>query len=185
MPLELECELVESARSGGADLDSVILAVWPEAYRIALSMLRDHGLAEDSAQEACVSIARSLPALKNNAVFAAWSYRIIVNHAIKAARRWPAAESLGVLADQRPRIDPGDALDLYDALATLPVAQRGAVLLHYYAGLNSGEIAEATGLPSSTIRFHLMLARKALREALSRADARAPQVAKEELSNAR
>src|SRR6202011_2704822 len=92
VPLNLETGLIESAKSDRADLERLITAVWPEAYRLAFSILRDSGLAEDAAQEACASIARSLSALKNPAVFPTWSYRIIVNHAITAARRRPRTQ---------------------------------------------------------------------------------------------
>jgi DNA-directed RNA polymerase specialized sigma24 family protein len=61
-------------------------------------------------------------------------------------------------------------LDLYRALAALTPVQRAAVLLHYYGGLRSGEIAEALGVPPSTARFHLMLARRNLRRALAVVD---------------
>jgi RNA polymerase sigma factor (sigma-70 family) len=60
-----------------------------------------------------------------------------------------------------------EALDLHNALSTLSPTQRAVALLHYYAGLNSTEIAAAIGVSPSTVRFHLMLARKALRKALS------------------
>ena len=80
--------------------------------------------------------------------------------------------------------DHSDALDLYNALAALPHKWRGAVILHYYAGLNSGEIAAATGLPRSTIRFHLMLARKRLRKALSTLDTQAIPNSQEAVSDA-
>ncbi|MDQ6825354.1 MAG: sigma-70 family RNA polymerase sigma factor [Candidatus Eremiobacteraeota bacterium] len=183
MPLNLERGLIESAKSGGADLERLITAVWPEAYRLAFSILRDGGLAEDSAQEACASIARSLSALKNTAVFPAWSYRIIVNHAITAARRRPRTQTLESLTYQPVHFDQSDALDLYTALAALPPVQRGATILHYYAGLDSGEIAAATGLPRSTVRFHLMLARRALRKALSTTDTHTLRSSKEALSD--
>lgn len=183
MPLNLERGLIESAKSGGADLERLITAVWPEAYRLAFSILRDGGLAEDAAQEACASIARSLSALKNAAVFPAWSYRIIVNHAITAARRRPRTQTLDALTQQAVHFDQSDALDLYKALEALPTVQRGAIILHYYAGLDSGEIADATGLPRSTVRFHLMLARRALRKALSTTEAHTLKSSKEALSD--
>ncbi len=77
MPLTVEGGLIESARLGGADVERLIAAVWPEAYRIAFSILRDGGLAEDAAQDACAAMARSLPRLKNANAFYAWSYKII------------------------------------------------------------------------------------------------------------
>ncbi|MBC5829050.1 MAG: hypothetical protein GIW98_02525 [Candidatus Eremiobacteraeota bacterium] len=57
--------------------------------------------------------------------------------------------------------------------------------MRYYVGLNSGEIAAATGLPSSTVRFHLMLARRRLRKALSATTARTIQPSQEVFSDVR
>ncbi len=172
MPLAPGSELIESARAGGDGLERLIEVVWPEAYRIAYGILRDRGLAEDAAQEACATMARSLPTLKNISVFPTWNYKIIVNHALTVARRRRDTQALDVLVDREVHFDRSDALDLYNALATLPIVQRAVIVLRYYADLNSGEIAVATGLASSTVRFHLMLARRTLRKALSAAGGR-------------
>lgn len=94
MPLDLDDRVIEDARFGGPALDVLITAVWPEAYRIALTVLRDPGLAEDAAQEACASIARSLPNLKNSSGFRGWSYKTIVRCAITLARRRPRTEAI-------------------------------------------------------------------------------------------
>jgi RNA polymerase sigma factor (sigma-70 family) len=183
VPLTLDSDLVDRARSGGADLERLITAVWPEAYRIAFSIIRDGGLAEDAAQEACCAMARSLSTLKNPGAFRAWSYKIIVNHAIAIERRRPRNQDLDALSNVGVTFDHSDALDLYNALAALSPVQRGAIILHYYAGLNSGEIGAATGLPRSTVRFHLMLARRTLRKSLSTMVAAGPRSAKEAVSD--
>jgi RNA polymerase sigma-70 factor (ECF subfamily) len=157
-------------------------AVWPEAYRIAFSILRDAGLAEDAAQEACVSMVRSLPSLKDAGVFPAWTYRIIVNCTFTIARRRTHSQSLDAARSGSVHFDCSDALDLYRALGRLPHDQRAVAILHYYAGLSSVEIAAATGSPPSTIRFRLMLARRALKRALS-ADASQSTPTEEIVSN--
>lgn len=167
MPLTIESRIIERAQEAPKALEPLMAAVWPEAYRLALTILRDRGLAEDAAQEACATIARSLTSLKNLDAFPAWCYKIIVRHALASARRRPHTRSLDALADLSVGFDRSDTLDLYDALAALTPLQRAAILLHYYAGLTSAEIAAATGIPSSTVRFHLMRARRALRAALS------------------
>jgi RNA polymerase sigma factor (sigma-70 family) len=172
MSLVLENDLIESAKLGGEALERLITVVWPEAYRISLGILRDVGLAEDAAQEACASIARALPTLKSTDLFRTWSYRIIANRAMTLARRRPYTEPLDAVLEQRFQNDRTEALDLYNALATLPYVQRAAIILRYYADLNSSEIAAAVALPASTVRFHLMLARRTLRKALSMGSAR-------------
>lgn len=183
MPLSLESGFIESARTDRAGLERLIAAVWPEAYRIAFSILRDTGLAEDAAQEACAAMARSLPALKNNAVFPAWTYKIIVNCALTLARRRTPSQRLEDVRSGGIQFDRSDALDLYQALGRLPYDQRAVIILHYYAGLNSAEIAGATGSPPSTIRFRLMLARRALKKALCADASRATPPTEEIVSN--
>jgi RNA polymerase sigma-70 factor (ECF subfamily) len=165
--LALESDLIKNARAGEAGLERLITAVWPEAYRIAFAILHDAGLAEDAAQEACAAMVRSLSRLRNSSAFSSWSYKIITNQALTLARRRPRTQTLDVMMNRGIYDDRTDALDMYRAITTLPLEQRAAIVLHYYAGLKSGEIAAATGLPAPTIRFHLMLARRALRKALS------------------
>ncbi|HKE37757.1 MAG TPA: sigma factor-like helix-turn-helix DNA-binding protein, partial [Candidatus Baltobacteraceae bacterium] len=72
--------------------------------------------------------------------------------------------------------DSSDALDLYDALAALPVDQRAALVLHYYAGLSSFDIAAVLGVAAPTVRFRIMLARRALAKALSQPNAKSDEV---------
>lgn len=184
MPLALDETLIRNAAAGGAALERLLAEVWPEAYRISLALLRDRGLAEDAAQDACAALARSLPRLKTPASFPAWCYRLIVNHVISIARKRPDTVALDRSSDCKVSFERADALDLYDALGALPIAQRAAVILHYYAGLNSAEIAAATGQPASTIRFHLMLARRALRNALG-ASTKSPMPSEEIASDVR
>lgn len=168
MPLRIERAIVEQARDrGGTALEPLIALVWPEAYRLALSILRDRGLAEDAAQEACAAIVGSLRSLKSLDAFPAWSYRIVVSRALGAARTRQHTQSLDEATSLGTALERSDALDLYEALASLSPLQRAVVLLHYYAGYNSAEIASVTGLAASSVRFHLMRARAALRKALS------------------
>ncbi|MBV8722350.1 MAG: RNA polymerase sigma factor [Candidatus Eremiobacteraeota bacterium] len=182
MLLRTDLSLVAAARTDRAALERLIESIWPEAYRIALAVLRDRGLAEDAAQDACATIAGSLAALRNAAAFEAWTYRIVVNAAVTIARRRPPVQSVDGATDAAATTDAAAAIDLDNALAALPLHQRAVVLLHYYAGLRSSDIARATGLPPSTIRFHIMLARRALRKALAVAETPLPN---EVLSNAR
>jgi RNA polymerase sigma-70 factor (ECF subfamily) len=174
VPLVFDRATVERARSDAGALDALIGAVWPEAYRLALTVLRDHGLAEDAAQEACAAIVRFLPSLKDPGAFRTWSYKIIARHALDAARRRPRTTDLDTLCAHAIDSERSDALDLYAGLAALTPLQRTTILLHYYAGLRSQEIGEAIGIPPSTVRFHLMLARRALRKALGAATLNRP-----------
>src|SRR6202163_5137973 len=87
MGFTVDPSLVRDAQRGGAALESLLVALWPQAYRVAFGVLHDRGMAEDAAQEACASIARGLPALRSGAAFYSWMYRIIVRHATVSAKR--------------------------------------------------------------------------------------------------
>jgi RNA polymerase sigma-70 factor (ECF subfamily) len=160
-------EAVEAARSGGDALDTLIAELWPEAYRLAFGILRDRGLAEDAAQEACATIAARLNSLRDADAFAAWTCKIVTSRALDAARRRPIARSLDELRTADVYVEYGDSLDLHDALGSLEPRQRAVILLHYYAGLSSVEIAAALGIAPATVRFHLMRARAMLRRILA------------------
>lgn len=59
-----------------------------------------------------------------------------------------------------------DRLDLERALATLPRRQREAVVLRYYLGMDTREVAEALRVNEGTVKRALFRARATLAQAL-------------------
>jgi RNA polymerase sigma-70 factor (ECF subfamily) len=175
VPFNVDASLVEAASSDQVALEQLISIVWPEAFRLAAGILHDRSLAEDAAQEACAAMAVSLTSLQSFAKFRSWFYRLV-----SISRRRPKTVELGEATFRPMETDGARALDLSHALRNLPAQQRALVLLHYYVGLNSREIGVATDLAAATVRFQLMLARRALRRALSVA---AQPASKEALSH--
>lgn len=75
------------------------------------------------------------------------------------------------LAD-RSVVDTSEAAtELLEALAKLPPKQRAALVLHYYEGYRTREIAEIIGSSAATVRVHLSVGRKRLRDLLEVDDA--------------
>ncbi|HWT07183.1 MAG TPA: RNA polymerase sigma factor [Xanthomonadales bacterium] len=167
MGFAVDPSLVRDAQRDGAALEALLAALWPEAYRVAFGVLHDRGLAEDAAQEACASIALGLPALRATDAFYTWMYRIIIRQATASAKGLKKIAALHTTGEPRTVSSEDERLDILAAVAALPKSQRAAVVLRYYAGFNSSEIAAVLGAPAPTIRFHLMLARRALRAALA------------------
>jgi RNA polymerase sigma-70 factor (ECF subfamily) len=159
-------ELVEAAARGGqADIERLIEAAWPDAYRLARSVLGDASAAQDVAQEACVALYRSIAGLRSADAFRVWFYRIVVREATDYQRRRRRAESIsGTVAETQA--DPTDALDVWRALDRLPSSLRKVVVLHYFEDLSSREIARILRIPDGTVRFRLMVARRRLRPLL-------------------
>lgn len=170
MAFSVDPALVRGARDDRAAMDALITQLWPEVFRVALGIVRERAATEDAAQEACASIARSLPALREERAFYGWMYRIAGRCAVDSAKRHSRETSLSHEPADQSDVDA--AIDLKTAIARLPLAQRSSIVLHYFAGLSSGEIAAVLGVPSPTVRFHLMLARKTLRRYLRTIDAR-------------
>lgn len=157
--------MVEAARSGGPrEIEALLQAAWPDAYRLALAILGHKEAAEDAAQEACITMFRSIGSLRRPDAFRTWSYRIIVREALKQKN----ARIVGDPGEEAfYEEDPSSSLDLWRALAGLPLPLRSVVVLHYFESLTSPEIGVILGIPQATVRFRLFTARRRLQRLLS------------------
>jgi RNA polymerase sigma factor (sigma-70 family) len=108
-----------------------------------------------------------------------WLYGIATNvvrrHRRAEARRLRAVSRAPLAAGVEPiaelvagRVSAGAARQvLAGALARLPASQRDVLLLHAWAELDYGQIADALGIPLGTVRSRLHRARAQLRKALA------------------
>src|SRR5665213_3194336 len=165
MSLFVPEELVASARDGDrASLERLLEIVWPHAFRIARSIVRDDDAAEDIAQEACAIVYRTIASVRSAEAFRAWFYRIVTREAVAFARR---AQIVNAQPAEPPSSGAHEArLDVHDALWRLPMHMRTALILRYYAELTSKEIGSVLGIPSGTVRFRLALARRRMYDLL-------------------
>jgi len=162
--------------------EALVHSIWPNAYRIAWSILGESAAAEDAAQAACIAICAKLRDLADVRAFAGWSHRIMVSHARDLARarsRLRGRESTGYEAAAAISIreDVTSRLDLEAAIGRLPEHLRLTLELHYFFGLTTREVGAALGIPSATVRFRLMAARRRLRPLLQ--DSIAPATVEE------
>lgn len=161
MRLLVPSHLIERATHGSAaDVERLLEALWPGAFRLARAIVPQTQAAEDAAQEACVRIYHGLASLRRTEAFSAWFYRIVVREALKQKKALSATNPLD--ADTAYTDDPVIGIDLWRALAALSDRQRAVVVLHYFEGLSSREIGAILTIPSATVRFRLSSARRAL-----------------------
>jgi RNA polymerase sigma-70 factor (sigma-E family) len=92
-------------------------------------------------------------------------HRSVLRRALVERRHAPAAE------DSRQAGTAEDSMALLAELATLPIRQRQALVLHYFEERRQTEIAEILGCPSGTVNSLIFRGLKTLRERLSEADA--------------
>jgi RNA polymerase sigma-70 factor (ECF subfamily) len=134
--------------------------------------------AEDAAQEAMLRAWQHWPSLRDEDAVRAWLLRITVNvcHNWRAGhfgttRRLnaPLDRELHDTARDQFGGEPhnAEALDVRQAVATLPEDLRRVVALRFYAGMNSTEIGEALEMPAATVRTRLRRALELLRERLA------------------
>ncbi len=170
--MEVPAARVIAAQSGDlAALGELLHAVWPDAYRIARTIVGDHATAEDVAQDACAKVLDAVAGLRDPERFAPWFFQIVVNAAsgrLRKARRDRQLEPVLALPE---RLSPDERLDVRHAIDALDRASRVAIVLRYYYDLSSAEIAHITQSTPVTVRWRLMRAHRRLRALL---ESRAP-----------
>jgi RNA polymerase sigma-70 factor (ECF subfamily) len=158
------------ARQGdAAAFDAITQLLYGRFLQVAYRILRDRHRAEDLTQQALVTIWQKLPRLRDPDRFDAWSYRVLVNHCYKEARRHRAEPSLEaarepVARDEYGRVSDRDQLER--AFARLSIEQRAVVVLHHYLGMTVPEIAEVLDIPVGTATSRLGRGMERLRLAL-------------------
>lgn len=167
---DAHAQTIVAAQDGdAAALEALLVAIWPHAYRIALSILHNPQAAEDAAQEACTRVVLAIPRLRACEAFSVWLYRIVVREALAIERRSRSHEALDpqAVASASPLTDVLVRIDVLRALRELAPQQRVVVVLHAYAQLNSREIAAVLEMPEGTVRYHFALARRRLERLLA------------------
>jgi len=134
-------------------------------WAVALRTVGNRELAADAVQEAFISAFRRADRFRGEAAVTTWLHRITVNCAIDRLRREKPTSPL-------PDIDPADrhdrygqaetAMDVRAALATLPEAQRMALVLVDMQGLSVAEAAAVLEVAEGTVKSRCSRGRAAL-----------------------
>jgi RNA polymerase sigma factor (sigma-70 family) len=147
-----------AAMTRSSDLDdfgAFYTATYQRAYRIALAIVGEPGLAADVTQDAFVAAFRARRGFRGDAPADAWLARIVVNGAISAARkqrlRWAGPLPADLVAQGESAQGSVDRLSILAALQVLPVEQRAAVVLRYYLDDDYATIARTLGTNVGTV----------------------------------
>lgn len=144
-------------------------------YTLAYRFHGNREDAEDSLQEAFVSMYRSVGSFRGDAKFESWMYRIVMNTCISSRRPRRTTEKGLDFSDEalHPRSAPagGDAVlrDILESeIALLPELQRAVFLLYAGQGLTHADIATVLRIGVGTSKSYYHRARAALRERLAK-----------------
>ena len=131
-----------------------------------MSYVKNRDAALDVVQEAIVKALSKVDTVREPAYLKTWFYRILINEAMNHFRRNRNLVSLEeVMADRaaEPR-DPGERLDLYDAIDRLSFPEQTVIKLRYFEDMKLEEIAQATGANLNTVKSRLYKAIRKLKD---------------------
>lgn len=138
-------------------------------YRVCRTYLHNSADTEDATQDVFLKVLTQSPEFTSVEHEKAWLIRVAINRC-KDLLKSGWSKRLDLESIPEPVAPDDDPVDAYDStlelVLGLPENQRSCVLLYYYEGYNTAEIADFLKKPHSTVRNYLSDARKTLREKL-------------------
>ncbi|MCU1262535.1 MAG: polymerase, sigma-24 subunit, subfamily [Bryobacterales bacterium] len=147
-------------------------------------MVQNPAVAEELAQDVFLRIHRSRRTWEPNAKFSTWLFRISTNVAynyfrdqrhnnrnvsldrdLPSARKRDFADRMGTVEESM--VSDVRVQQIRDAIHSLPVKQRAAVLMHKYEEMDYAEIAQALGCTPGAVKAMMFRAYESLRAQLA------------------
>lgn len=162
MAIENEPQIVESAQCGDVNsFGKLYKHYYTTMVWLAYSILEDHELAEDTAQEAFAYACEELMELRRSDKFGSWLTAICRNVACRKARRMNREVTLNVpLAIDEQNHDHGCEKAVKEAISSLKQIYREVIVLHYYDGMSYEQIESLLGISRSKVKGRLFVARQ-------------------------
>ena len=192
MALRADMALVERARAREAGACRLLIKTYNQRlYRLARSIVRSDGEAEDVLQEAYMRAFTHLDGFRGDSALATWLSRIVINEALgrmRKRRRTAAVEAPESCGENRPggasiipfplgssEADPErtmaqrQILHLVErATDDLPDIYRTVFVARVIEGLSMEETAELLGIKPETVKTRLFRARRLVREQIEK-----------------
>ncbi len=160
-------------------LEALVSRYQAQAVHAAYMILYDRPLAEDVVQSAFVKVAERIHQFDDERPFAPWFFRIVVNDALKIAKKQKRNVSLDEQLDEPtaqlakwltdPGLQPEKLVEqketrqiILKAIQSLPPGQRAVIVMRYYLDMSMSDMTIKMGRPLSTIKWWLRDARRRL-----------------------
>jgi len=181
-----EAALIQRCMAGEEEACSELVTEHQRTvFSLAMHLLGDREEALDLSQDVFLNVFRQLGRFRGQSALRTWIYRIVINQARNRQRWWrrrhrseqvslddhltkhgdlpaPASDGTPDRALGRKEL----AAHLREALDSLPIEQRSAIVLREVDGLSYEEIAYSLGVAVGTVKSRLTRARDALRTQL-------------------
>lgn len=172
-----EQELIRRAKQGDKlSMEMLFKLHVDSAVRTAYMITRSWDTADDAVQEAFIQAFRSLGSFKDGRPFKPWLTKIVVNKSRKIWAKFSTAwdELDPQQADDSERglpeaqvLQQEKRAKIIAAIKQLGEKHRLPLVLKYLSGLTEAEIGEVLGVPISTVKSRLYVARKQLAQQLA------------------
>ena len=168
MPERSEIHLIEAA--AGGDIESfgeLCRRYYAVTVAIAYSILSDHQLAEDAAQESFARALVRIKSLKERAKFAPWLAAICRNVAkdmVAAKAKQISTEGISQVGQAGNHGENDRAIRR--AIEQLPESAKDLVVLRYYDGLSYEQISSVLGISKASINGRLTRAKRKMADYL-------------------
>ena len=166
------------ARAQGGDtgaFESLVKRHLRAAHVVAFAVLAERSDADDAVQDGFLSALQHLDSCAPAEKFRAWLLTIVRNRAFDLKRRG-RVRSVEMLEEGTAQAHEASPLEMAErselnerltaAIGTLTSTQREVLMMHDVQGWKHAEIAELLGLAESTVRVHLLHARRRMRTQL-------------------
>jgi RNA polymerase sigma-70 factor (ECF subfamily) len=144
-------------------------------FSIALRILGDRFLAEETAQDVFLELHAKLDELESADHVIHWLRRVTVHRSIDRIRQRDRRPEEVMDPAELPELamdtTPGDPLlsrQIRQLVGSLPVTQRTVIALRYQEDMSVEEIGEALSMPVATVKSHLRRTLQLLREKMTR-----------------
>lgn len=161
------------ATNAGADhaLRALYRAHYVSLVRLAVLLVSDKTAAEEVVQASFAAMHSAWPRLADGERALSYLRKSVVRRSRSVRPRCVVAGHAGLPGRKLQAIEPEHRL-LVAALQGLPVRQREALVLRYYAGLLDGQIASAMGISENTVENYISQAVPLLLAAIRRTNNR-------------
>ncbi|WP_245592358.1 RNA polymerase sigma factor [Ectobacillus panaciterrae] len=172
-------QLILQAKKGNEEAFAQLVTRFKgHVFRHAYAMVNDKMEAEDIAQEAFLKAYISLSKLENEYAFVSWLTRIVANLCYDRLKKLQKEMQYQTEKEEQELFVSGSSniersqvrLTIQEALQTLSVEHKAAIVLRDIQGYSYDEIAEILHIPVGTVKSRISTARAALRRELSRGE---------------
>jgi RNA polymerase sigma-70 factor, ECF subfamily len=171
-----DADLVARAQDGDTGaFESLVKRHIRAAHAVAFAVLAERADADDAVQDGFLSALQHLDSCWPAEKFRAWLLTIVRNRAFDLKRRG-RVRSVEMLEEGTAHTHEPSPLEMAErselnarltaAIDTLTDTQREVLMMHDVEGWKHADIAELLGLAASTVRVHLLHARRRLRTQL-------------------